>query len=752
MPKKVNGPQNKEQLKLMVDVVKREADLAQDLLNSYQNDLTQLESNTSISNEEKASKRVFLETAIKESEELLNIRQKQLKAIDPMKSGKKVGQARRDVWSDTTLESRGMNSIIAEMSAGYEEQKHQKDVEKTRQGRQDRSEAVRNAAATLATAAEKLAAEKNDETFEVRLEPKKEIRVWKIPILDKEVIHKYGHVILKEVTESEYKNFWKNTIPRPDYIEGSDKWFVTGVGLLNPNYDYVRISFQDRRGYNYDYLPDFDNVYRLEYNNESKMCYTKFYNKVSKKFEKIPFENNITEVITNEKGLLYFDQVKQQWLQVEPDREKSENTLWQIPTYDENGNLIFDENGKRVFRQVSEEEYEDFLDNGRRTDAETAAFAEKIKNNIMAQEDAEQSHEDKNIEMNPKEIGELALEEQKTKFRGLGPNRSDIILQNFNEPKQIKLNWFQKIKLWVMRLFNKNYQLPEARNNGFYLSEDIKKYKQGALDKSKNIEEQKNKEKRIIRGYSKTKKFFKDNKKKLLALTALSLATIGMVFGINALKEYNKNIIEQKAAEAQREADAEAKRAQEEQQALEEAAKKQEQEEKQQAIEQQDKLVAHDADTLTTGSISRQYVAHQGLEYTADSTGRGTRGTLAKDTIVEIFNRAIVKENEDGTKTILLTSNGKTWEDYAKDTGMSIDEIQNMLKQDNTYEMAAIQVGEANHNIFNTYGWVKTTDLDESSKGTENLKNSEITFGDNTEILQQLQQNEKDNQGQESER
>ena len=67
MPKKVNGPQNKEQLKLMVDVVKREADLAQDLLNSYQNALTQLESNTSISNEEKASKRVFLETAIKEA-------------------------------------------------------------------------------------------------------------------------------------------------------------------------------------------------------------------------------------------------------------------------------------------------------------------------------------------------------------------------------------------------------------------------------------------------------------------------------------------------------------------------------------------------------------------------------------------------------------------------------------------------------------------------------------------------------------
>ena len=56
--------------------------------------------------------------------------------------------------------------------------------------------------------------------------------------------------------------------------------------------------------------------------------------------------------------------------------------------------------------------------------------------------------------------------------------------------------------------------------------------------------------------------------------------------------------------------------------------------------------------------------------------------------------------------------------------------------------MAAIQIGGINHNIFNTYGWVKTADLDESSKGTENLKDFEITTGDNTKILQQLQEKE----------
>src|SRR5699024_8623494 len=105
-----------------------------------------------------------------------------------------------------------------------------------------------------------------------------------------------------------------------------------------------------------------------------------------------------------------------------------------------------------------------------------------------------------------------------------------------------------------------------------------------------------------------------------------------------------------------------------------------------------DKLINHDASILTTGSVQKQYVAPAGLEYSEDSMGRGAKGTVSKDMIVEIFNRAIIKENDDGTKQILLSSGGKTWEDYAKDTGRSIEDIQNLLKQDKTYEAAAIQV------------------------------------------------------------
>lgn len=477
MMKQVNGPQNREQLLLMIDVVRREVNLAQDLLNSYQEDLAQLELNSLISVEEKEAKRVFIETAIKESKELLSIRRKQLKAIDISRSGRAARDARIKTWRDKSLESKGMNAIISEMEKKKKEQKHQEDLKSKRQERQKRSENIK-------------------------------------------------------VTES---------------------------------------------------------------------------------------------------------------------RNGSEN--FEI----------------RLFTEPQ------------------ANLESKISQN----------------------------------------NKNSLI------------NGFQKLKLWFMRLFNKNYRLTEARNDAIYLP-----------DEKENKEAQKNnkkeEKKRTIKGFSKpkVKQFFKDYKNEILALSAVTLASLALAFGINAQKDYNRQIIEQKAAEAQREAEMEAQREKEEQQALADAAKEQE----------QDKLLFHDGNTLTTGTIEKQYYANAGLEYTADSTGRGTRGALGQDTVVEIFNRAIVRENEDGTKEILLSTNGKTWEEHAKDTGMSIDEINNMLKKGNTYEMVAIQVGETNHNIFNTYGWIKATDLKESSKGTESLKNFEITFGDNVEILKELQQKENLNQNQQEER
>ena len=641
MPKQVNGPKNKEQLNLMIDVVKREVNLAQDLLNSYQEDLAKLELNSSVSEKEKESKRIFLETAIKESKELLNIRQKQLKSIDPMKGGKKAGEAKKEVWNDVTLESKGMNAIIFEMAAANKEQKHNEAVEKTKQERQARSEEF----------ARKLSEEKDKKSFGEAIEQ------------------------------------------RPDFIDEADEW-----KLLKKSRTGNAFIFEDSQKAQYIYFPEIGET--RKYENIGKKTLQTYYDKNSNTWNQIP-----DEALQNSK--LHYNSYMGQWMPYDFIKREWEETNWKVPTYDKDGNLILDENGNMVLQEVTENEYEKIINNGGRNDAAKAAFAERIKNNVIEQEDEAQSH---------------------------------------NFQPQIHLNWFQKLKLWFMRLFNKNYQLPEGRNYGNNVSDFVKNQKEKAINGTKDLAEkvksQGREVKRTIKGFSipKVKQFFKDHKDKILALSAVAVASLALVIGINGQKEHNRQIIEQKAAEAQREADLEAKRAQEEQQALAEAAKQQEQQ-----ANEQDKLIDHDAETLTSGTLEKQYIARGGLEYTADSTGRGTKGTLANDTVVEIFNRAIVKENEEGNREILLTSNGKTWEDYAKDTGKSIDEIKNMLKQDRTYEMTAIQIGGTNHNIFNTYGWVKTSDLDESSKGTENLKGFEITTGDNTKILQQLQEKENTN-------
>ncbi len=153
----------------------------------------------------------------------------------------------------------------------------------------------------------------------------------------------------------------------------------------------------------------------------------------------------------------------------------------------------------------------------------------------------------------------------------------------------------------------------------------------------------------------------------------------------------------------------------------------------------EESLVLHDEDKLTNGSTSRQYLVKEGLTYTGDSQGRGQTGKIQEDTLVEIFNRAIVRENPDGTREILLTSGLKTWEDYAKEHNIKVEDIEKLLKENGVKEMVAVQVAGQNHTLFNVYGWTEASNLIENSNNRENLQ---ITFGDNKDILEELENKE----------
>ena len=345
------------------------------------------------------------------------------------------------------------------------------------------------------------------------------------------------------------------------------------------------------------------------------------------------------------------------------------NKTWLIPLRNPDGSYVLDENGKVVFEEVSDEEFRRRVEVDSKSESEKAAFASKIKGKILDEE-----------------------------------NGSD----DFNKPENPKphFNIFEKIQGWFDNIFNK-----EA---------GTKKPKQPKEQKVKYHKEDKKKIKRTIRKPKAKKRTFKDDKKvlKRAGLIALVIA----VAGFGSCKAYQNYIQSQIEAEAQRQAEAAAE-LQEQQEQQEQEENEQQQEQEIDAEEQNnDTLILHDANILTNGSDSRQYIVRGGLEYAENSLGEGRRGTMGQDEVVQIYNRAIVKDNDDGTSQILVTSNEQTWNDYAESANISVEDLNDMLNQDGAREVVAIQVADTNHNIFNVYGWVDAHELEESSKGTEKLE------------------------------
>lgn len=263
--------------------------------------------------------------------------------------------------------------------------------------------------------------------------------------------------------------------------------------------------------------------------------------------------------------------------------------------------------------------------------------------------------------------------------------------------------------------------------------------------------------KKTIKGFStKVKGTFKDNKKQIMVLSGLAVATIGMAVGINMranqLKDIkdmqpNNSVVEDTKTN-------ESDRTQQENNAILEAQKQDNAEKSNETTQEQktdtkenadeEKLVYHDAKQLTEGSETKQYIAKAGIQYTEDSTGRGRRGTINQDTLVEIYNRAILHTDENGNQSILYSSGTKTWDEYCKEKGIDKQQIEKDLQDSSNKEMVCIQVANTNHgSIFNTYGWTDSSAIQESNKGKENIEGlfngGSITFGDNTEMLKQMQ-------------
>lgn len=112
--------------------------------------------------------------------------------------------------------------------------------------------------------------------------------------------------------------------------------------------------------------------------------------------------------------------------------------------------------------------------------------------------------------------------------------------------------------------------------------------------------------------------------------------------------------------------------------------------------------------------------------YTEVSDGSGQYGIFNEETEVAIYNRALIRSNKDGSKSILkATKIGQTWEQYAEEQGLDYNEFKEYIENNENIQEVISTMSVDGKNI---YGWIPASDLEYRtvSKNIEVEKNHVI--------------------------
>lgn len=107
-------------------------------------------------------------------------------------------------------------------------------------------------------------------------------------------------------------------------------------------------------------------------------------------------------------------------------------------------------------------------------------------------------------------------------------------------------------------------------------------------------------------------------------------------------------------------------------------------------------------------------IAPAECKYTEVSDGSGEFGIFSEETEVAIYNRALIKTNSDGTKSILkATKIGQTWEEYAEEQGLDYKEFKEYIENNENIQEIISTMSVDGKNI---YGWIPASDLEYRSE------------------------------------
>ena len=109
-------------------------------------------------------------------------------------------------------------------------------------------------------------------------------------------------------------------------------------------------------------------------------------------------------------------------------------------------------------------------------------------------------------------------------------------------------------------------------------------------------------------------------------------------------------------------------------------------------------------------SADNVYTVRRNTKYTEISTGNGKEGYFLRDTSVIIYNRALVKTDRQGNKSILnVTKAGQTWKEFAEEQGINYKEFKSYFENNpNIQEMVSIDREDGKE----SYGWVSKDKLE----------------------------------------
>lgn len=121
-------------------------------------------------------------------------------------------------------------------------------------------------------------------------------------------------------------------------------------------------------------------------------------------------------------------------------------------------------------------------------------------------------------------------------------------------------------------------------------------------------------------------------------------------------------------------------------------------------------------------------IAPAECRYTEVSDGSGQYGIFSEETEVAIYNRALIRNNKDGSKSILkATKIGQTWEQYAEEQGLDYNEFKEYIENNENIQEVISTMSVDGKNI---YGWIPASDLDYRTES----KNIEVERNYVTEV------------------